>query len=112
MSEAYGLNCEGVGTDYASIKKALKKGKPVVALMGPGYFTRRGHFMVLIDIDENDNVTVADVGSRTRSAYKDYRFGDYRDDDGGYWENSTVFLPSPSSTEDCCFMWEEERLLE
>ncbi len=27
-------------------------------------------------------------------------------------ENSTVFLPSPSSTEDCCFMWEEERLLE
>lgn len=70
MSEAYGLNCEGVGTDYASIKKALKKGKPVVALMGPGYFTRRGHFMVLIDIDENDNVTVADVGSRTRSAYK------------------------------------------
>ena len=70
MSEAYGLNCEGVGTDYASIKKALKKGKPVVALMGPGYFTRKGHFMVLIGIDDDDNVTVADVGSRTRSAYK------------------------------------------
>ena len=70
MAEAYGLNCKGVGTDYASIKKALKKGKPVVALMGPGYFTRKGHFMVLIDIDDSDNVTVADVGSRTRSAYK------------------------------------------
>lgn len=70
MAEAYGLNCKGVGTDYASIKKALKKGKPVVALMGPGYFTRKGHFMVLIGIDDNDNVTVADVGSRTRSAYK------------------------------------------
>ena len=70
ISEAYRLNCEGVGTDYASIKKALKKGKPVVALMGPGYFTRKGHFMVLIGIDDDDNVTVADVGSRTRSAYK------------------------------------------
>lgn len=70
ISEAYGLNCEGVGTDYASIKSALTKGKPVVALMGPGYFTRKGHFMVLIGIDDDDNVTVADVGSRTRSAYK------------------------------------------
>lgn len=70
LSEAYGLRCKGVSTDYASIKKALHKGKPVVALMGPGYFTRKGHFMVLIDIDENDNVTVADVGSRQRSSYK------------------------------------------
>ena len=26
--------------------------------------------MVLIGIDDEDNVTVADVGSRTRSAYK------------------------------------------
>lgn len=70
MADAYGLNCKGAGTDYASIKKALKNGKPVVALMGPGYFTRKGHFMVLIGIDKNDNVTVADVGSRQRSAYK------------------------------------------
>ena len=70
MAEAYGLKCEGVGTDYAAIKEALRKGNPVVALMGPGYFTRRGHFMVLIGIDENDHVTVADVGSRSRSAYK------------------------------------------
>ena len=70
MAEAYGLKCKGVGTDYESIRTALKKGRPVIALMGPGYFTRRGHFMVLIDIDDEDNVTVADVGSRTRSAYK------------------------------------------
>ncbi len=70
MAAAYGLNCQGVGTDYAAIKKALKEGKPVVALMGPGYFTRGGHFMVLVAIDDNDCVTVADVGSRARSAYK------------------------------------------
>lgn len=70
MAEAYGLKCKGVGTDYEAIRTALKKGRPVVALMGLGYFTRRGHFMVLIGIDDEDNVTVADVGSRTRSAYK------------------------------------------
>ena len=70
IAEAYGLKCKGVGADYASVRKALRKGRPVVALMGPGYFTRKGHFMVLIDIDDEDNVTVADVGSRSRSAYR------------------------------------------
>lgn len=75
MAVAYGLRCQGVGTDYQAIKKALKAGKPVVCLMGPGYFTRGGHFMVLVAIDNNDCVTVADVGSRTRSAYK-YRLAD------------------------------------
>ena len=75
MAAAYGLRCQGVGTDYQSIKKALKAGNPVVCLMGPGYFTRGGHFMVLVAIDNNDCVTVADVGSRTRSAYK-YRLAD------------------------------------
>lgn len=75
MATAYGLRCQGVGTDYRAIKKALKAGKPVVCLMGSGYFTRGGHFMVLVAIDNNDCVTVADVGSRTRSAYK-YRLAD------------------------------------
>ena len=75
MAAAYGLRCQGVGTDYQAIKKALKAGKPVVCLMGPGYFTRGGHFMVLVAIDNNDCVTVADVGSRTRSAYK-YQLAD------------------------------------
>lgn len=75
MATAYGLRCQGVGTDYQAIKNALKAGKPVVCLMGPGYFTRGGHFMVLVAIDNNDCVTVADVGSRTRSAYK-YRLAD------------------------------------
>ncbi len=75
MAAAYGLKCQGVGTDYTAIKKALKAGKPVVCLMGPGYFTRGGHFMVLVAIDKNDCVTIADVGSRTRSAYK-YRLSD------------------------------------
>lgn len=75
MATAYGLRCQGAGTDYQAIKKALKADKPVVCLMGPGYFTRGGHFMVLVAIDNNDCVTVADVGSRTRSAYK-YRLAD------------------------------------
>ena len=38
--------------------------------MGPGYFTKKGHFIVLVAIDNNDQVTVADVGSRERTQYK------------------------------------------
>ncbi len=70
LSAEYGLKCEGVGRDSTKIREALRKGNPVVALMGPGHFTRSGHFMVLVDIDDNDMVAVADVSSRNRSNYK------------------------------------------
>lgn len=70
LAKEYGLNCKGVGTDEDAIREALQEENPVVCLMGPGYFTKGGHFMVLVGIDEDDNVTVADVGSRERSKYK------------------------------------------
>lgn len=70
LARAYQLECQGLGRSETSIRSALKGNNPVVALMGPGYFTKGGHFMVLVGIDDNDNVTVADVGSRQRSKYK------------------------------------------
>ena len=42
MAAAYGLKCQGAGTDYSAIKKALKEGKPVVCLMGPGILPEAG----------------------------------------------------------------------
>ena len=75
LAREYGLECKGVGTNATEIRSALQAGNPVVCLMGPGYFTRGGHFMVLVGIDNNDNVVVADVGSRERSKYK-YRLTD------------------------------------
>lgn len=69
LAEEYGLFCKGLGTDVSAIRKALRAGHPVTALMGPGYFTKKGHFIVLVGIDEKDQVTVADVGSRSRSHY-------------------------------------------
>ena len=70
LAKQYNLSCNGLGTDISKIRSALKKKHPVVALMGPGYFTKKGHFIVLVAIDENDQVTVADVGSRQRTQYK------------------------------------------
>ncbi|MDO4170618.1 MAG: C39 family peptidase [Lachnospiraceae bacterium] len=70
LAKEYNLKCEGVGRDKDKIREALKDGNPVVCLMGPGYFTKGGHFMVLVGIDDQDHVTVADVGSRKRSRYQ------------------------------------------
>lgn len=67
MAKAYGLQCNGVKKDEDEVRKALQNGKAVVALMGPGTFTRRGHFIVLTEIDDEDNVVVADVASRSRT---------------------------------------------
>ena len=70
LARQYKLSCNGLGTDINKIRSALKKKHPVVSLMGPGYFTNKGHFIVLVAIDDNDQVTVADVGSRERTQYK------------------------------------------
>lgn len=70
LAKEYKLNCTGLGTQEQAIRKALKDKHPVVALMGPGYFTKKGHFIVLVGIDDKDQVTVADVGSRGKSEYK------------------------------------------
>ncbi len=64
LAKQYKLSCNGLGTDINKVRSALKKKHPVVALMGPGYFTKKGHFIVLVAIDNNDQVTVADVGSK------------------------------------------------
>lgn len=70
LAKQYQLKCNGLGSDISKVRDALKKKHPVVALMGPGYFTRKGHFIVLVSIDDSDQVTVADVGSRQRTQYK------------------------------------------
>lgn len=91
LAKNYQLGCNGLGTDYKKIRHALKKKHPVVGLMGPGYFTKGGHFIALVDIDDKDQVTVADVGSRQRSTYK-YRLKDVIEQSkaasagGPFWE--------------------------
>lgn len=91
LAKNYQLGCNGLGTDYKKIRDALKKKHPVVGLMGPGYFTKGGHFISLVAIDDKDQVTVADVGSRQRSTYK-YRLKDVIEQSkaasagGPFWE--------------------------
>ena len=70
LAQQYKLECHGLGSDVSKVRDALKKKHPVVALMGPGYFTGGGHFITLLSIDRNDKVVVADVASRKRTSKK------------------------------------------
>lgn len=44
----------------SEIKENLKNNKPIIALMGNGYFTNSGHYIVLRGIDKNGNILVND----------------------------------------------------
>lgn len=64
-AEHYGLRCRNLGKDGKKVKKALKKGKPVIASMGPGTFTSKGHFIVLRGMDEGERILVNDPNDNT-----------------------------------------------
>lgn len=66
LAQKYNLECKGIGKDKEEIINALRTGKLVVAIMGPGHFTNEGHFMVLTGIKDG-KITVADCGSKQRT---------------------------------------------
>ena len=64
----WGLKVEQCQRDETDrIKEALRQGKLIVAVMGPGHFTKGGHFIVLRGITPEGKILVADPASYTRS---------------------------------------------
>lgn len=67
-AEAWGLSCEPCSRDDPQkLVDALSSGKLVVAIMGPGHFTRSGHFIVLRGVTSEGKILVADPFSYSRS---------------------------------------------
>lgn len=62
-----GLTVNSVIYDEAHIIAELKKGNPIICIMGPGDFTTSGHFIVLTGVDEEGKITVCDPNSRLNS---------------------------------------------
>ena len=62
--------------DARAIENTLRKGKPIVVYVGPGYFTESGHYIVLRGIAENGELLVADPNSREKTEEKTYRFAE------------------------------------
>ncbi len=64
----WGLNVESCQRDEPQrIVDALASGKLVVAIMGPGHFTKGGHFIVLRGVTSEGKILVADPASYKRS---------------------------------------------
>ena len=60
IGKAYGLNVVKQSQTATNIVNSLKQGNTIIAHMGPGEFTKGGHYIVLRKVDENGNVLVAD----------------------------------------------------
>lgn len=61
-----GLNSYDIGSSADALKNALSEGKIVVALVrhnGIGDFTYGGHYIVITEIDENNQLSIYDVNS-------------------------------------------------
>jgi len=67
-SEQFGLSCTSVKIDSPEqLLETLSNGGLIVALMGPGHFTRGGHFILLRGTTLSGEVLVADPNSRENS---------------------------------------------
>ena len=67
MGKLYGVTGSWVGKDGQKIVNALKSGHPVIAHMGPGIFTKAGHYIVLRGVTKDGKILVNDPGSSSRT---------------------------------------------
>ena len=61
-----GLKSKQLNSEKA-LRKALAKGRPVIASMGPGDFTNAGHFIVFTGLSEDGKLMVNDPNSPSNS---------------------------------------------
>lgn len=60
VESSWGIKCTSIGKNQTVLIQALREGKPVIASMGPGTFTKGGHFIVLSGITMDGKITVKD----------------------------------------------------
>lgn len=70
------LRAAGRALDARAIENTLRKGRPIIEYVGPGYFTGSGHYVVLRGIAANGELLVADPNSEENTLHKTYRFAE------------------------------------
>ena len=56
----WGLTCNNLGKNTQNMVTTLSQGKPVIASVGPGTFTKGGHLIVLRGITSDGKILVND----------------------------------------------------
>ena len=63
-----GLTVENVQFDAEGIRSKLREGHPIICNVGPGDFTKVGHYILLAGVDDDGNIIVHDPNSPKRTA--------------------------------------------
>lgn len=67
LAAELGLSAKELGLDADRIKTNLKKGNPIICIMGPGDFTTAGHYIVLTGVADDGTIFVNDPNSKKNS---------------------------------------------
>ena len=67
LGKLCGVEGKWIGKNGSKIVEALKSGHPVIAHMGPGIFTRQGHYIVLKGVTDDGKILVNDPNSKSRT---------------------------------------------
>lgn len=78
-----GLQSQTVNLDEVPLKNELESGHPVICSMGPGDFTRQGHFIVMTDYSDG-LITINDPFSYSNSEKK-WKFDDIKSQIKNMW---------------------------
>ena len=71
LAKEYGISAKPIDSlTPEAIEEALLSGKMLIALMGPGHFTKIGHFILIRGITLDGSLLVADPNSEERSLKK------------------------------------------
>lgn len=81
--ENWGISCYERGTDEESVAAELEKGHPIVCSVGPGDFTKKGHFIVLTSYKDG-KVKVNDPFS-VKNTKKTWKYADIKDQIKALW---------------------------
>jgi len=79
----WGITCYETGADESVVEAELKEGHPIICSVGPGDFTKNGHFIVLTKY-KNGKVRVNDPFSQKNSDKK-WVFADIKDQIKAMW---------------------------
>lgn len=67
LAAEIGLVSHSVSFDEEHILGELESGRPIICVMGPGYFTTTGHFLVLTGVEKNGKIRIHDPNSKKNS---------------------------------------------
>lgn len=86
-AEKLGLTVETLILHKPVIDEALSAGKPIILVLGPGHFTSQGHFVVIHDIDENDDYLIFDPFN-IHNAFRTFSYAELEDQIRNIWAYS------------------------